>query len=415
MITGVTRSGTLVAAVAISSLVIVLAFGNYRSASPVAESNLRGLALSLASAAEALAGADPSFATLTSLQSPDLAYLAVIASDGSIRHHTNPDLAGSRVGDDRYRIIFSSGTTSGQRVMLGTGEIVYEFTAPLHLKGGLLAVRLALHTYTADTIIRRARISLTATLSLLALAWVMGGLLWRSARRERLHHEQMARREQLATLGEMGAVIAHEVRNPLSGIKGYAQLLQERIPEGDAHAFAGVIVEESIRLEGLVQNLLTLSRVDRIDGSASIAQVCSRCVGLLEAEADRQGVILHRAVTDGLCAACPPERLEQLVLNLLTNALQAMPQGGRLDLAASRNGAVAEIIISDTGSGIPEGLLERVFDPFYTTKARGSGLGLAICRRIAEGCGGGITVSSRPGTGTEVRVTLPVSEETQAL
>jgi two-component system sensor histidine kinase HydH len=134
-------------------------------------------------------------------------------------------------------------------VRLGTGEKVYESNAPIHVKGRTLALRLALHTYRTDNVVRSAHIGLAVLVSLMAAAWAMGLFLHRFALREEAHRREMARNEHLAKLGRMGAVIAHEIRNPLAGLKGYAQLLLEKTAAGEDRQFAGLIVRQVLRLE----------------------------------------------------------------------------------------------------------------------------------------------------------------------
>ena len=133
---------------------------------------------------------------------------------------------------------------------------------PLHLPGETLVLRLVLHTWQADQIINRARTGATILLTLTAGAWVLGFLLVRLLKRDARRREQMARQEQMARLGELGAVLAHEVRTPLAGIKGYAQLLGERITDERSRRFAALIAQEAVRLEGLVNDLLDYARQD---------------------------------------------------------------------------------------------------------------------------------------------------------
>jgi len=406
------RICSFVSGLVLSLFLVVFAVGNYRGAIPIAEGQLRGLALSLSAAIEPLAARDPSFAALSTFHARDIAYFSLIDSSGVQRFHSNPKLIGTRVEDRRYAGIFRNAGIAEAKVRLGTGEEVYEFNSPLHLPGQTLALRLVLHSYRADAVVRRARIGMVVLFSLLVAAWVMGGLLYRYARREERHRQEMARRERLAQLGEMGAVIAHEVRNPLSGIKGYAQLLQERLGDDEASGFAGIIVDESIRLESLVNDLLLYCRREpREQAVLEVAGVLARCRTVVASGAERSGIVIDGQIDDSLAVKADGDRLEQLFLNLIANGLQAMPEGGRLTLIARRKGRRAEIAITDTGPGIAEGNRERIFEPFFTTRARGSGLGLAICNKIVEEAGGTIAMTSEPGKGATFTVELPLAEE----
>jgi two-component system sensor histidine kinase HydH len=385
---------------------------NYRSAAPMAEENLRGLALTLAGAMEGLASRDSSLASLNSLVSPEVAYAVLISAKGEIIFHTNADLIGSEVDDSRYLPVVRTGAMREGRIRLGTGETVYEFQSPFHYSGEVWALRLALHTWRAEAVMRRARQGLTVIFSLLAVGWIMGGsivwLLHRQAVRERLAE----RRKELTRLGEVGAVLAHEVRNPLAGIKGYAQLLLERLPAGREHDFADLIVNESRRLEGLVDDILfyTGGEPDPL-ATVDLDKVCSEVLTLLKPQAEASDVRINRDLPARLVARCPAEEMRRVLLNLLNNALQASPRQGVISVAAQRTGNKVELTVADQGGGIPEAMREELFLPFRTSKPRGSGLGLAICRKIVDGCGGSIRAEAAPGGGALFRVLLPAADE----
>jgi two-component system sensor histidine kinase HydH len=399
----------LFAGIALSVVLSWFAVSQYRMAIPVARENLSGLALSLSAAVEAVAAGDPYLRTLKDFQTPDIAYFAVIDRGGTILFHSNHALIGSKTPDQRFAAVFDNGKFSGARVLLGTGEEVYESNSPLHVQGRTLALRLALHTFRADSVIRRARVVTIVLFSLILAAWIMGLLLNRFAVREEIHKLEMARREQLARLGEMGAVIAHEIRNPLAGIKGYAQLLQEKLEPGEDGQSAGLIVREAVRLEEMVNELLAYSRSD---GTApvpvSVHEVLNRSLAVITPEALAMDVVIELSIDESLTIAGKSDRLEQLFLNLYRNALQAMPNGGLLTVTAQRVKTGVEILITDTGQGIQTNNPDRIFEPFFTTKARGTGLGLAVCKKITEDYNGDISLESRSGKGTTFRLIFPL-------
>ncbi len=399
---------SLSAGVALTAILLWFAVSQYLTAIPLAAENLRGLALSLSAAVESLLGREVSFHALKEMRVPDVAYLEIIDGNGSVLFHSNSALTGTKVSDRRYVAVFSRGEFSGTRVKLGTGETIYESNSPIHVRGGTLDLRLALHTYRADSVIRRARAGMAVSFSLIAGTWIMGILLYRSARRAETHRREMARREQMARMGEMSAVLAHEIRNPLAGIKGYAQLLQEKLPPGGDGTSAGLIVDEAVRLEEMVNDLLAYSRSDRTEpGPVNVRDALAGSLGIISAENAAAGVVVESSIPDPLIIAGNPDRLEQLFLNIFRNALQAMPDGGKLRISAQRAKPGVEILIADTGVGIDKKDLGRIFEPFFTTKARGTGLGLAICRKIVEDYNGWITVQSHPGEGTTFRIIFP--------
>lgn len=399
----------LCGATAVTGLVLWLGVANYRSAEPVARSILQGLALSLGQAIESVASRDSSLNLLADFRSRDIAYFAVLDRHGRFRFHSNTDLIGESVDDQRYLRLFEAPEFVEERIWLGTGEMVYETQQQLHLPGEILVLRLALHTWQADQVIRRARTGLTMVLLLLFGAWLLGVISYRLVRRDQRRSEELARQEQLAQLGALGAVMAHEVRTPLAGIKGFAQLLGEQLADPRQQGYAARIVAESERLEGLVNDLLLYARQESLAaGHADPAAVVREVWEGLAAQS-RVALELTGAVTRPV--ACPPDRLRQLVLNLFTNALQAMPDGGTIRVALSDNGRMARFIIADNGPGFSDEALLHGSTPFYTTRASGSGLGLAICRKLVEGYGGTMTLRNGDGGGAEVCLLLPLVKE----
>jgi two-component system sensor histidine kinase HydH len=404
------RVCSLLSGVALSMILSWFAVNQYRMAIPVAEENLRGLALSLSAAVEAISGKDAyPFQSLRDMETADIAYLSIIDRRGTLLFHSNSALTGEKVTDGRFADVFTKGEFTARRILLGTGEEIYESNSPIHVRGETLDLRLALHTYRADSVIRRARAGMAVSFSLIAAAWILGILLYRAVIQAERHRREMAAREQLARMGEMGAVLAHEIRNPLAGIKGYAQLLRERLAPGDDGNSAGLIVAEAVRLEGMVNELLDFSRSDTPPpGPVNLHEALARSLEIIAPEAEAFRVAIEPAIDESLTIAGNRDRLEQLFLNLFRNALQAMPDGGVLRIAAHRGETGVGIHITDTGTGIEAAILDRLFEPFFTTKARGTGLGLAICKKIIEDYKGSIAVESRPGEGTTVRVTFPL-------
>lgn len=401
----------LLSGLLMTALLLWFAFSNCRSARPVAQCFLRGVALSLGQAIESIASRDPSLKLLSDFKSSDIAYFSVIAPDGTIRFHSNADLIGEQVEDTRYRPVFTTQIVTEERVTLGTGEVVFEFQQQLHL-GNPLVLRLALHTWQADQVVQRARTGGGLIVALLAASWGFGLWTLRLQRRDQLHRAELIRHEQLAQLGQLGAVLAHEVRTPLAGIKGYAQLLEERLSDERQHRYAHCIVAESQRLEALVNDLLTCARHDPLpEGITTIAEAVHGAWEQLAAGASTKGINFEVIGTVTRPVACPPDRLRQVLLNLFNNALQSMPEGGRLQVVLSCDDAMANIVIADSGPGFDEASLQRIFDPFFTTRASGSGLGLTVCRKFVEGYGGSIAAANTNFGGAEIRLQLPLVKE----
>jgi len=245
-------------------------------------------------------------------------------------------------------------------------------------------------------------------------------------------YEQMRERARLAALGEMAAGLAHEIRNPLGAIKGAAQFLRPGgrdtpAPEGGplpvnpqgVGEFLDIIVEETNRLNRVVSQFLDYARPDRGEREPlDVNEVLRRTVQLLEQQATNVQVDVHLA-DDLPQVKASAEQLRQVFLNLGLNALQAMPNGGRLHVSTrlrrgARRGEPAsflEVRFRDSGPGIPPRVQKNLFVPFFTTKEGGSGLGLAISQRIVHNHGGAIEVRSPEGHGATFTVLLPLSDE----
>lgn len=243
-------------------------------------------------------------------------------------------------------------------------------------------------------------------------------------------YAQMKERDRLAVLGQMAAGLAHEIRNPLGAIKGAAQLLADPAhdaPKDDpaAREFIGIILEEVDRLNRVVGSVLDLARPNEhgvvpIDVNA----VVRRTLQVLSAERVSEDVEIQMTLDPELPrVTIDDEQLRQVLMNLIRNAIQALHQRGRVNVSTrvrfgrgTRSGrapdeSFVEINVADTGPGISQKALDKIFLPFFTTKARGTGLGLAISQRIVQGAGGRIEVRSYEGKGSTFSVVLPGAME----
>ena len=395
----------------ISLFIIWFAVSNYRDAYPLAEENLHGLALSLTAAIESIIAHDHSLRALSTFHTNDIAFFALVDRKRLYRFHSNADLINTKAPEGNPSEAQQNESLSAARITLGTGEKAYEFIAPIYLRGEKLLLRLTLHTYRADTVIRRARLNMTILLFLVVAGGILSVIMYRFAGREERHQLAMSRRENLAKLGEMGATLAHEIRNPLAGIKGYAQVIEKNPSDPRSGSFARCVVTEALRLENLVNNLLAYAGSDQ--GKMlplDLAELISSTVSLLRPEAEQLQVEIIIEAPASLPIDGNRDKLGQLLLNLGKNALQAMPKGGVLRMTAGKSGADVMLTASDSGQGISREALPRIFEPFFTTRARGTGLGLALCRKIVEEHKGKISVESTVGKGTVVSITLPGPE-----
>lgn len=225
--------------------------------------------------------------------------------------------------------------------------------------------------------------------------------------------QRMRESERLAAIGRMAGGVAHEVRNPLSSIKGLALLLKNKFPAGSKEqGTADLLIQETERMNRTITEMLSFTRPTALRmGKVDLAALLERSLDLIRVEAAGNGIETNLEIQKELQPILGDvDRLQQVMMNILLNAIQAMEQGGslRVSLANRLNDREVEIRISDTGDGIAPELLPQVFYPYFTTKQGGTGIGLAISQKIIADHGGTIELESEPGKGTTVIVLLPV-------
>lgn len=238
-----------------------------------------------------------------------------------------------------------------------------------------------------------------------AAALVIAALVFhRQRRRARATEGELAKRRHLAALGEMSAVLAHEIRNPLASLKGHAQLLEEQLAGEDRKlAKAKRIVEEAVRLEQLTNTLLDFVRVGKIKRAAADPRALARRAAELTGGARVE--IADQAAPASF--ELDSMRVEQALVNLLRNALQVSPPGTPVQLKVAKETGGLLFVVADRGAGVPADLRERIFEPFVSGRTQGTGLGLAVVSRVAELHGGRAEVADRPGGGSEFSLWLP--------
>jgi two-component system sensor histidine kinase HydH len=351
---------------------------------------------------------------------PEIDSIALLDQDLQVVAHSRPEHVGRPESDEELRRALTDGRPLTRLVTRDGRDPVYEIVKPLALdtdRPGLL--RIALSTASMDRAWRRDRLA-AAVLALLVLALGSLGMAaifytqHRHLAERKTLETEMERRERLSALGNMAAAVAHEIRNPLNAVSMGLQRLRLEYQPAEAEeyrALLDLVQGEVRRLNAIVEDFLSLARplslrLDPVAVPALVEEVLS----LVESEARPAGITTRPRVPPDL----PPlhadrDRIKQVLLNLVLNAIQAMPGGGELTIAASVSRGMLTLEIWDTGGGIAPEVLPRLFEPYVTTKAKGLGLGLAIARRIVEAHGGTIEAGNRPGGGGRFRVTLPMS------
>lgn len=229
---------------------------------------------------------------------------------------------------------------------------------------------------------------------------------------QRERFRRMSRADRLATIGELAAGAAHEIRNPLTAIRSSLQYLEAKSADEPTKKLLGAALHETVRINEIVSALLAFSRpTDIVRERHDLRETLGESLDLVLIQAGSRKIAVRRAFPDKpLAVEGDRSQLKQLFLNLFLNALQAMEAGGELTVEAlGKDGTKAVVAVSDTGGGIPEENLDRIFDPFFTTKKGGTGLGLSICYSIVKSHRGEIEVKSRPGKGTTIFVSLPLA------
>jgi len=336
-----------------------------------------------------------------------VAYALVAEKSGNIRFHTNPRLINTKLSPREMDRWISGGTFSSRRILLGTGVPAYEFNFVMYRPDEApQMLRLVLHTLSADTMIRQAERMWWIAGLLLVLLW-MAGIVFERFFTNRMK-TQAARENQkrLTLIGQMTAVLAHEIRNALGSVKGYAQWLEEKAVAGSTQKEAlAVVVKGALRIESLVQELLIYSkeetcRLELVELASLVREAIA--IGTAGWPGETQMDVAPDTVARG-----DREKIHRVVVNGIRNALDAMGEKGRLTISSFESGRRVGIRIEDTGGGISKQDRVRLFTPFYTTKTDGTGLGLAYAKKVVEGMGGAIALTNRNGaTGAALTIEL---------
>ena len=237
---------------------------------------------------------------------------------------------------------------------------------------------------------------------------------------------QLRSADRLAAVGELAATITHEIRNPLSSIRGTVEILKEDFPANSPKAeFFEILLKETDRLNKVVEEYLGLARSKAAEGTTALldlGDLARQTAALVGVQTAKRGVRLTTTIDVPLPVQGNPVHLKQVLLNLLLNAVQSTKPGGEIRVRGGvREGLVkgleyrdvegrlVEVVVEDEGPGIPEADLAKVFLPFYTTRPEGTGLGLAISLRIAEAHGGTLKAENRPGGGARFVLSLPAA------
>ncbi len=247
-----------------------------------------------------------------------------------------------------------------------------------------------------------------------AIAVLTGALIdreWLLRKKQQQTQLQLEKAHKLSLIGQMAAGVAHEIKNPLASIKGAVEIISDlRTSEAEKKEFGEIAIKEIKRADGTVREFLAFARPKEskkevLDLSATLESSLRQ----FEPQASRKEVALRSNIAAGIKILGDTEKVHQVLLNVLINALDASSPGSDINVSlASNSKKNAVITVKDEGEGISREHLERIFDPFFTTKVSGTGLGLTLVKSIVEGHDGSVGISSEPGLGTTVLVSFPI-------
>ena len=222
--------------------------------------------------------------------------------------------------------------------------------------------------------------------------------------------EQVRQRERLAAIGEMAATVAHEIRNPLGGIRGFASLLARDLPETDPRSRLVEKILAGVKLlDRVVGELLEYTRpVELRLRPVSCHELTDAVLTFLDVGG--KSIVVTQSIAPEFKVLADPDKMRQVLLNILLNAAQSIEQEGMIGVVAEADADYVTLTVTDSGNGIREEDLERVFSPFFTTKERGTGLGLAVAAKIVEGHAGTLKAESKLGVGSAFHIRLPRTE-----
>ncbi|WP_144475249.1 ATP-binding protein [Cytobacillus oceanisediminis] len=220
-------------------------------------------------------------------------------------------------------------------------------------------------------------------------------------------YEDMRQKEKLAVIGQMATAIAHEIKNPLSSLKGFTQLQQEK-DNGDEQYYP-IMLNEIDRINAIVNDLLILGKPNTaIKKPQKLEEIIQYVLSVIVPHAQRRDIDIILDTKTSSVLLCDENQLKQVFINLIKNAMEAMPEGGTVTIRIESQNSGIKVSVIDEGCGIKPDQLAKLGEPFYTTKQSGNGLGLMVSKKIIEEHGGNLIINSELGKGTDVTIYLPV-------
>ncbi|HET9576369.1 MAG TPA: ATP-binding protein [Usitatibacter sp.] len=359
---------------------------------------------------------------------PDVLRANVYTRERSVLWSTDPALVGRKFDENdelddalEGKLVYKSGRVSkeehkaGSEHPLGSGKSGFfvEIYVPVRDPTGGHVIGVVELYKTPDALFEAIRdgqeaVALGAAIGGLLLYLALIGIVRQADAIMRDQQRRLVEGERLAIVGEMASAVAHSIRNPLSSIRTSVELALDRDP-GRFREPADDIVAEVDKIEAWIRELLAFTRPGSIKREAvDVNQVVRASLASVESQLQRKRVDTGTALAEPApTAMADVSLLQQVLQSILTNAMDALPDGGKLEVKTAAADGRVNIVVHDHGTGIGPDHLEEVFKPFFTTKPRGIGLGLPLARRLVERMGGSLTLASKRGEGTSVHIELP--------
>ncbi|WP_226677940.1 ATP-binding protein [Mesobacillus jeotgali] len=249
-------------------------------------------------------------------------------------------------------------------------------------------------------------IPMTLIIFIAAIAWILLTRFQSYVKAITSIHEDMRQKEKLAVIGQMATAIAHEIKNPLSSLKGFTQLQQEKDKDDDQ--YYPIMLNEIDRINGIVNDLLILGKPNTaVKMPKKLVDIIRYVISVIDPHAQRKDIQIKYDVDDSTVLLCDENQMKQVFINLIKNAMESMPNGGTVTIQSEIEDGRALISVKDEGCGIPPEKLAKLGEPFYTTKQNGNGLGLMVTKKIIEEHEGTFNIKSEIGKGTIVTISAP--------
>ena len=353
----------------------------------------------------------------------EMAYLVVTDRYQRVLGQSGTVEKGSDREDVHIQNILAGTLKAANRKITRENGNILEILAPVHLDNKIVGlIRIGLVRDRSDAILKENKYAVFISTALIVMIGVMSlWILYQNQNSHLARMEEMGRKlqqaERLSALGQLAAGVAHEIRNPLNAISMATQRVQrEYVPQDETKQAAfrritGVIRDEIRRLNEIIEEFLTFSKSRRLEfHNRSITEVLQRLINLIREEAELKGISIKTAFTDNnVTVSMDVNKMKQALYNIMKNAMESISNEGTITVSAVRlYDNTIRIKVTDTGSGLTEEEMHRIFNPEYTTKEKGLGLGLALAHEIIRGHRGEIRVESEVGKGSTFEIILPV-------